>query len=69
MKPIVHYNHIAGAIEPLVGIGALVRPLDHYDCLEPFSTITNGQTALTSRVLHVTETGFETLNTNYVRLH
>ena len=59
-KPTVHYKPKSYCIT--VGEPALIQPLDH-----PSPLVSNTHFARTSKVLKITETGFETKNTIYVR--
>ncbi len=61
MKPVVRY--VQEYCPPSVGQGMLVIPMDH-----PGDSVSNYEWARTTEVVKVTEAGFETLNTVYVRV-
>lgn len=63
-KPIVHYKEMPASMAstPKVGHVACVLPLDH-----PSANVSNNNPVITSKVIAVTEDGFETQNTIYVK--
>lgn len=62
IKPVVRYN--ASKYDFVhVGMPALVHPIDHYNS----ATVSNTRQVRTSNVVRLTEGGFETSNTMYVR--
>ena len=62
MKPTVHYHELT-QMKPQEGKIAFVVPVDH-----PSSRVSNKGMVATSLVVEVTDDGFETLNTVYVRI-